>query len=121
MTKGSPEPAPSDVTEIAAPASPQALPRLEDCRSLAPALRRNLERLEDDIRTAHARHAAEIHRAGGDETAYLQASATVLVSIAAGLIEVVAARSGAPAAPDPFVAAAGEAALRAAKSAKRQD
>ncbi len=121
MTKGSPEPAPSDAAGGATSADPQALPRLDECRKMAPALRRNLERLDDDIRTAHARHAADLYRAGADESAFLQASATVLLSIAAGLVEVVAARSGASASPAAFIEAARAAALRAANRGTKKD
>ena len=99
-----------------------ALPSVEECRRMEQAIRRGLERVEDDVRTAQGRAAVEVGRLGGNENLFLTASATVVVSIAAGLLEVVSERTGRSTVEQSFIDAARDAAefvqARAARTAK---
>lgn len=67
------------------------------CRDCAPALRRELEALDYELRGAVNRLLAEVDEAGEDAATFLRAATTVLLSVAAGLMETAAERAREPA------------------------
>lgn len=83
---------------------------IEDCRRCEPALRGRLEALDDDVRGAINRLLAEFDGEGEDRGAFLKAATTVLLSIAAGLMESAAERGGMAADVESFRDAAEDAA-----------
>lgn len=58
---------------------------IEQCRRLDAALRCRLELLDQEIRVVCNRMIADVHASGGDSVMFVNASATVLMSIAANL------------------------------------
>lgn len=101
-----------------------ALPSIEQCKRVERGVRRHLLRVEDEVRTAQDRLSAEVQRQGPDARLAVSASATVIVSVAAALMEVVSQRAGAAFDEAEFVNAARAAAEvmqeRAARKAKRK-
>jgi hypothetical protein len=93
---------------------------IADCRSCEPALRGRLEALDDEVRSAVNQLLAEIAREGEDASAFLKAATTVLLSIAAGLMETAAERGGAAIDVESFRDAA-EGAAQWAKSHRLRD
>ena len=63
---------------------------IEECQRLETPLRRDLEVLDYEIRSLVARIRQEAKAAGADDTVFMTASTTVLLSIAAGLFARVA-------------------------------
>lgn len=63
-----------------------AVMSIEDCQRLEPPLRRDLEVLDYEIRRVVARTRADAGRAGSDDSLFVKASSTVLLSIAAELM-----------------------------------
>jgi hypothetical protein len=59
---------------------------IEDCQSLNSNLRKDLEVLDYETRARVIRMRAETRRRGNDDAAFLKASSTVLLSIAADLL-----------------------------------
>jgi len=88
----------------------QGLPTVDECRRLDGALRHRLEGVEDAVRSACSRSAAEVDRPHLDKSLFLRASATVIVSIAASLMDVVSERTGEPFREGAFAEAARDAA-----------
>jgi hypothetical protein len=69
------------------------LPTIEECRRLEPSLRACLEQLDQEVRGAHDRILADVDRSLADSALFLRGSATVIVTIAAGLMELAAERT----------------------------
>jgi hypothetical protein len=63
-----------------------AVMSIEDCQRLETPLRQDLEVLDYEIRALVARIRREAAEAGADDATFVQASTTVLLSIAAGLV-----------------------------------
>lgn len=63
-----------------------AVMSIEECQRLAEPLRRDLEVLDYEVRSLVARMRAEANDAGSDDAAFVEASTTVLLTIAAGLM-----------------------------------
>lgn len=59
---------------------------VEDCQRLAPPIRRDLEVLDYEIRRLLARARADAQSSGSDDAIFLQASSTVMLSIAADVM-----------------------------------
>lgn len=76
-----------------APTSSAPMLTINECRRLKGGLRQYLMLLEEETSRAHARVAANVNLRGEDELAFLRASTTVVISVAAGLMEVAAERS----------------------------
>lgn len=70
---------------------------IAECRDLDAQLRRELETLDYELRGIVNRLLAEVDDAEGDAPTFLRASATVLLSVAAGLMETAAERAHEPA------------------------
>lgn len=83
---------------------------IEDCRRCEPALREALEALDDEARGLVNQLLAGVEAEGGDATAFLKAATTVLLSVAAGLMERAAERGCEPVDVDCFRDAAEDAA-----------
>jgi hypothetical protein len=94
-----------------------ALPTINECRRMDSTMRRNLERVDDDVRCVHGRIAAEVERLGNDSGLFLRASTTVILSIAASLTEVVSERTGEPVTSQSFA----DSALDAAEYARTRE
>lgn len=62
---------------------------IDDCRRMDPMLRSGLETLDDEIRRLVVRIWAKTTDAGGDETLFMTASSTVLLSIAAAMTKAI--------------------------------
>jgi len=86
------------------------LPTLDECRR-DDRLKERLLRIEQNIQVAHNRLIADAARGGIDERFVYSASATVILSIAASMMEFAAHRVGKPLDPAVFVEAARAAAL----------
>jgi hypothetical protein len=69
------------------------LPTIPECRQLSGDLRGYVERLEEETARAHERVASSANRNAEEGVKFLQASTTVVLTIAAGLMEVAAERS----------------------------
>jgi hypothetical protein len=95
---------PTQPARAAAPLS------IEDCRRCEPTLRGRLEALDDEVRGSINLLLAEIDAEGDERGAFLKAATTVLLSIAAGLMESAAERSGVAADVESFRDAAEDAA-----------
>lgn len=67
------------------------------CRDCAPALRRELETLDYELRGIVNRRLAEMDEGGQGAESFLRAATTVLLSVAAGLMETAAERAREPA------------------------
>lgn len=63
-----------------------AVMSIEECQRLEAPLRRDLEVLDYEIRSLVSRIRKEASEAGADDTIFVTASSTVLLSIAAGLV-----------------------------------
>ena len=83
---------------------------IEECQKLVSPLRDDLELLDYEIRSAFTRIMSEVDRSGSDNVLFLKASTTVLLSIAAGLLERVAEQTNHPFDVDSFVGGAQSAA-----------
>lgn len=83
---------------------------IEECQRLDAPLRRDLEVLEYEVRRLVARMRNEARDAGVDDILFVKASATVLLSIAAGLLTRVAEERRAAFDPNAFAASADKAA-----------
>lgn len=93
---------------------------IADCRSCEPALREALETLDDEVRGVVNQLLAGVDGGGADGTAFLKAATTVLLSVAAGLLETAAERRGEHADIGSFKDAA-EGAAQWAKSHRLRD
>jgi hypothetical protein len=82
------------------------LPSPSECRRLNQGLRDQLEGAEQKIQIAHDRLMADALREGLDEAVVCSASATVILSIAASMMELVSFRVGKTLDDAEFVAAA---------------
>lgn len=87
------------------------LPTVEECHRLEPSLRARLEQLDQEARGAHDRIMADVDRSAADSALFLRGSATVIVTIAAGLMELAAERTRERRDDVSFTAAARDAAL----------
>lgn len=67
---------------------------IADCRSCEPALREALEALDDEVRGVVNHLLAGVDGRGADGATFLKSATTVLLSIAAGLMETAAERGG---------------------------
>jgi hypothetical protein len=83
---------------------------IEECQKLVSPMRDDLELLDYEIRSAFTRIMSEVDRSGTDNVLFLKASTTVLLSIAAGLLERVAEQTNRPLDVDSFVGGAESAA-----------
>lgn len=79
-----------------------ALPTVEECRRLDPALRQELEIVDYEVRCVVNQILAAVDQSGQDGVMFLRASTTVLLSIAAGLMETAAERAHESADVDSF-------------------
>ncbi|MBY6240570.1 hypothetical protein [Methylosinus sp. Sm6] len=93
---------------------------IAECRSCAPELREALEVLDDEARGVVNQLLARVEGGGADGTAFLKAATTVLLSVAASLMETAAERGSELAEVDSFKDAA-EAAAQWAKSHRLRD
>jgi hypothetical protein len=87
-----------------------ALPSLDECRQLSKELKERLQAVEQKIQTAHSRLVAEASRDARDEGVIHGASATVILSIAASMMEFASCRTGRALDEEAFIAAARDAA-----------
>ena len=87
-----------------------AVMSIEECQRLDAPLRHDLEVLDYEIRSLVARIRKEAGEAGADDTVFVKAATTVLLSIAAGLLARAAEDKRAPFDASSFVATAGSAA-----------
>jgi hypothetical protein len=87
-----------------------ALPSLDECRQLSKELKESLQSVEQKIQTAHSRLVAEASRDARDEAFIHGASATVILSIAASMMEFASCRTGRTLDEEAFIAAARDAA-----------
>lgn len=103
---------PSQRDEKARPADSgrAKIPTIEECQQLDAELREDLEVLDYEIRCAVNQILADVDRSGRDGISFLRASTTVLLSIAAGLLEATAERTHEPADVEAFKAVAEDAA-----------
>jgi hypothetical protein len=69
---------------------------IDECRSCEPALRQELETLDYQLRSAVNQILAGVEGDGRDGAAFLRGATTVLLSVAAGLIETASERLRAP-------------------------
>jgi len=60
---------------------------IEECQRIDSPIREELELLDYEIRSSFTRILSEVDRSGADNILFLKASTTVLLSIAAGLLE----------------------------------
>ena len=60
---------------------------IEECQRINTPLREELELFDYEIRSAFTRILSDVDRSGADNILFLKASTTVLLSIAAGLLE----------------------------------
>jgi hypothetical protein len=72
------------------------IPSFDECRCLNDPVRADLELLDYEIRRVSAQLLAEVDRSEKDSVLFLRASATVILSIAAGLMESASERTGQP-------------------------
>lgn len=86
--------------------SGDVLPSLSECRQLSHDLRDQLEIVEQKVQMAHDRLVADAHRDGVNESLVHGASATVVLSIAASMMEFSSYRMGRPLDEAAFIAAA---------------
>lgn len=82
------------------------LPSLSECRRFEQDLRDQLDSLEQKIQMAHDRLVADAHLNGENERLVYSASATVILSIAASMMEFTSYRMGRPLDDSAFLAAA---------------
>lgn len=82
------------------------LPSLFECRQLAQDLKDQLDSLEQKIQMAHDRLVADAHLNGENERLVYSASATVILSIAASMMEFTSYRMGRPLDDSAFLTAA---------------
>ena len=83
---------------------------IEDCQRLDEAARGDLELLDYEVRRSVTRILADVTPAGADDALFLRASSTVLLSIAAGLMERAAHETQKPFDAESFVVGAKSAA-----------
>lgn len=83
---------------------------IEQCQRLDGHIRADLELLDYEIRGAFTRILTEVDRSVQDDGLFLRASATVLLSISAGLLEMSAEKTTRPVNAASFVTGAAEAA-----------
>lgn len=93
---------------------------IADCKSCAPELREALEALDDEVRGVVNQLLSGVEGRGADGTSFLRAATTVLLSIAASLMETAAVRGCEPVEVEAFKGAAEDAA-RWAKSHRLRD
>lgn len=93
---------------------------IEECQRLNTPLRRDLEILDDEIRSLLARIRREANDAGGDDAAFVKASTTILLSIAAGVLAHAAEDHRAAFDANSFAACAGAAAKWAGQRRRRR-
>jgi hypothetical protein len=86
------------------------IPTFEECRLLDDPVRADLELLDYEIRRVSAQILADVDRSEKDSVLFLRTSATVILSIAAGLMESAAERTGQPFDVDSFKTVAEDAA-----------
>jgi len=79
----------------AAGAGPK-LPSVEDCRRLKPSMREHLEQVDEELRRILNRVDAQRPRSAEEQTQFMRASATVMATVAAGILEIVAERTREP-------------------------
>lgn len=88
---------------------------IEECQKLEKPLRQDLEVLDYEVRSLVARIRKEAREAGADDTTFVKASTTVLLSIAAAQLARAAEDQRAPFDATSFAATAGSAAQWAAQ------
>lgn len=66
---------------------PTRMLTIEECQQIDAPLRDQLELLDYDIRSAFTRILSDVDRSGEDDILFLKASVTVLLSVAAGLLQ----------------------------------
>ncbi|ATQ69843.1 MULTISPECIES: hypothetical protein [Methylosinus] len=93
---------------------------IADCKSCEPELREALETLDDEVRAIVNQLLAGAESRGADGTSFLKAATTVLLSIAASLLETAAVRGCEPVEVEAFKDAAEDAA-QWAKSHRLRD
>jgi hypothetical protein len=86
------------------------IPTFDECRRLDDPVRADLELLDYEIRRISAQILADVERSDKDGVLFLRTSATVILSIAAGLMETAAERTGQPFDVESFKAVAEDAA-----------
>jgi len=91
------QPSSRDGDEEAAPSGRLGPFSIAECRDSAPLLRHELEALDYELRGVVNRVLAEVEDGKGDAATFLRAAATVLLSVAAGLMETAAERAREPA------------------------
>jgi hypothetical protein len=101
---------PSSFELASGPAETTEFLAIEECQRLDGDIRDNLELLDYEIRRAFTRILAEVDRSGVDNVVFPRASTTVLLSIAAGLLERAAEKTSKPANTASFVSGAAGAA-----------
>lgn len=109
MTRFDPTSSPQDSAAVARPARVAPF-SIEECRRCEPALREALAALDDEARGLVNHLLAGVEAEGGDATVFLKAATTVLLSIAAGMMERAAERGCEPADIESFRDAAEDAA-----------
>lgn len=70
-------------SQVGAMSNTRAMPSIEECQRLNDPLRGQLELLDYDVRNAIARGLSDIEANGKDDVLFMNASVTVLLSIAA--------------------------------------
>jgi hypothetical protein len=96
------------------------LPTVEECRRIEGQLREELQRVDEEVRRAHNRIAASVGRFSSDEILFLRASAMVVLTVAAGLVEIVSDRARVQAPEGAFAAAAADTAAWAKRRKKKK-
>lgn len=86
------------------------IPSLQECQQIDESLREDLEVLDYEVRCVVNQILAGVDQSGRDGVLFLRASATVLLSIAAGLTETAAERTREPVDIESFKAIAEDAA-----------
>lgn len=86
-------PSPCDVQAKPAVSESAKIPTVEECQRLDASLRQDLEVLDYEVRCIVNQILADVDQSGRDGVSFMRASTTVLLSIAAGLLEVTAERS----------------------------
>lgn len=101
---------PPDEDAAADLSSNSRIPSLEECQRLDESLREDLEVLDYEVRCVVNQILAGVDQSRRDGVLFLKASSTVLLSVAAGLMEAAAERTREPADVESFKAIAEDAA-----------
>ena len=84
-------------------------PSFDECRLLKDPVRSDLELLDYEIRRISAQILADVDRSNKDGVLFLRASATVILSVAASLMESASERTGRPFGAESFKSVAEDA------------